>query len=165
MIPVSCPINSLLDPPVDFRAGQGAPTRHNGDYGEEAQRRPARKDAAQRARNLWDRTLAIAALMDPMGAVLDGGGRTGQPDRRPSHPKPPIVGNPVRYLRGRHHHAGNLDEGAPRREMADSGTGPRLRGLPTTSPDALTLRTEAAYTLRQSSAITSSLSEMTRAAS
>src|SRR6266404_2791567 len=42
---VSCPINNLLDPPADFRAGQGAPTRHSGHYGEEAQRRPARKDA------------------------------------------------------------------------------------------------------------------------
>jgi hypothetical protein len=36
---VSCPINYLLDPPVDFRAGQGAPTRHTGRYGEETQRR------------------------------------------------------------------------------------------------------------------------------
>jgi hypothetical protein len=39
----------LLDPPADFRAGQGAPTSHSAYYGEEAQRRPARKDAAQRA--------------------------------------------------------------------------------------------------------------------
>jgi hypothetical protein len=35
----------LLDSPADFRAGQGAPTSHSGHYGEEAQRRPARKDA------------------------------------------------------------------------------------------------------------------------
>jgi hypothetical protein len=41
-------MNNLLDPPADFRAGQGAPTSHSGHYGEEAQRRPARKDAAQR---------------------------------------------------------------------------------------------------------------------
>jgi len=54
---VSCPINNLLDPPADFGAGQGAPTSHSGYYGEEAQRRPARKDAAQRASYLWDRTL------------------------------------------------------------------------------------------------------------
>jgi len=38
LILVSCPINTLLDPPADFRAGQGAPTRHSGHYGEEAQR-------------------------------------------------------------------------------------------------------------------------------
>jgi hypothetical protein len=40
----------LLDPPADFRAGQGAPTRLKSLKGtvEEAQRRPARKDAAQR---------------------------------------------------------------------------------------------------------------------
>jgi hypothetical protein len=56
---VSCPINNLLDPPADFRAGQGAPTspRHLKGTGEEAQRRPARKDAAQRVSYLWDRTL------------------------------------------------------------------------------------------------------------
>src|SRR6266851_4910089 len=55
---VSCPTNNLLDPPVDFRAGQGAPTSHSGHYGEEAQRRPARKDTAQRVSYWWDRTLA-----------------------------------------------------------------------------------------------------------
>jgi hypothetical protein len=56
---VSCPINNLLDPPPDFRAGQGAPTRgYLKGTGEEAQRRPARKDAAQRVSYLWDRTLA-----------------------------------------------------------------------------------------------------------
>src|ERR1700723_1960710 len=54
---VSCPKNNLLDPPADFRAGQGAPTSHSGHYGEEAQRRPARKDAAQRVSYVWDRTL------------------------------------------------------------------------------------------------------------
>jgi uncharacterized lipoprotein YmbA len=60
---VSCPINNLLDPPADFRAGQGAPTRHNSSKGtgEEAQRRPARKDAAQRVSYLWGRTPWIAA--------------------------------------------------------------------------------------------------------
>src|ERR1700676_1381377 len=56
---VSCPTNNLLDPPADFRAGQGAPTRHSAYYGEEAQRRPARKDAAQRVSYLWDRTLGF----------------------------------------------------------------------------------------------------------
>src|SRR5258708_28929078 len=55
--PVSCLTNTLLDPPADFRAGQGAPTRHSGYYVEEAQRRPARKDAAQRVRYFRDRTL------------------------------------------------------------------------------------------------------------
>src|SRR6266852_1866125 len=54
---VSCPTNNLLDPPADCRAGQGAPTRHSGYYGEEAQRRPARQDAAQRVSYWWDRTL------------------------------------------------------------------------------------------------------------
>src|ERR1700730_7962224 len=54
---VSCPINNLLDPPADFSAGQGAPTSHSGYYGEEVQRSPARKDAAQRVSYLWDRTL------------------------------------------------------------------------------------------------------------
>jgi hypothetical protein len=48
---VSCPVNNLLDPPANFRAGQGAPTRgYSKDTGEVAQRRPARKDAAQRVR-------------------------------------------------------------------------------------------------------------------
>jgi hypothetical protein len=57
---VSSPVNTLLDPPAHFRAGQGAPTRQKckrrtGEEaqrrtGEEAQRRPARKDAAQRVR-------------------------------------------------------------------------------------------------------------------
>jgi hypothetical protein len=71
LVLVPCPTNSLLDPPANFRAGQGAPTRHSGHYGEEAdgrpadgrpaQRRPARKGAAQRVRNLWDRTLATCA--------------------------------------------------------------------------------------------------------
>src|SRR6202022_2342127 len=56
---VSCPINNLLDAPADFCAGQGAPTSHSGHYGEEAQRRPAQKDAAQRVSYLWDRTLAL----------------------------------------------------------------------------------------------------------
>ena len=55
---VSCRINNLLDPPADFRAGQGAPTSHSAHYGEEAQRRPARKDAAQRVSYLCDRTPA-----------------------------------------------------------------------------------------------------------
>ena len=47
--PVSCPISTLLDPPVNFRAGQGAPTRDGQlkGTGEEAQRRTARKGAAQ----------------------------------------------------------------------------------------------------------------------
>src|SRR5713101_4429073 len=54
---VSCPTNNLLDPPADCRAGQGAPTSHSVHYGEEAQRRPARQDAAQRANYWWDRTL------------------------------------------------------------------------------------------------------------
>src|SRR6266851_8577825 len=49
---VSCLTNTLLDPPADCRAGQGAPTRHSAHYGEEAQRRPARQDAAQRVRYL-----------------------------------------------------------------------------------------------------------------
>jgi hypothetical protein len=45
---VSCPINNLLDPPADFRAGQGAPTRgYLKGTGEEA----------QRVSYLWDRTL------------------------------------------------------------------------------------------------------------
>jgi hypothetical protein len=56
---VSCPTDNLLDPPADFRAGQGAPTSHSEHYGEEAQRGPARKDAAQRVSYRWDRTLAI----------------------------------------------------------------------------------------------------------
>jgi hypothetical protein len=45
VIALSCPINNLLDPPADFRAGQGAPTSHSGlkGTGEEA-----RQDAAQR---------------------------------------------------------------------------------------------------------------------
>ena len=38
---VSCPTNTLHDPPADFSVGQGAPTSHSGHYGEEAQRRPA----------------------------------------------------------------------------------------------------------------------------
>src|SRR3984893_5774053 len=60
---VSCPINTLLDPPANFRAGQGAPTRgYLKGTGEEAQRRPARKGAAQRVRYLWDRTLALLRL-------------------------------------------------------------------------------------------------------
>ena len=59
---MSCPTNNLLDPPADFRAGQGAPTRHSGYYGEEAQRRPARKDAAQRVSYSWDRTLASLVI-------------------------------------------------------------------------------------------------------
>jgi hypothetical protein len=44
-------VNPLVDSPADFRAGQGAPTRQKCERGtgEEAQRRPARKDAAQRA--------------------------------------------------------------------------------------------------------------------
>src|SRR3984893_19548910 len=56
---VSCPINTLLDPPAKSLAGQGAPTRQRQlkGTGEEAQRRPARKGAAQRVRYLWDRTL------------------------------------------------------------------------------------------------------------
>jgi hypothetical protein len=50
---VSCPINNLLDPPADFCAGQGAPTReYLKGTGEEAQRRPAKKDAAQWLRYL-----------------------------------------------------------------------------------------------------------------
>src|ERR1700693_2741113 len=56
-----CPVNTLLGPPANFRAGQGAPTRHNGHYGEEAQRRPARKGAAQRVRYSLDRALAVCA--------------------------------------------------------------------------------------------------------
>jgi hypothetical protein len=67
---VSCPINNLLDPPADFRVGQGAPTSHSGYYGEEAQRRPARKDAAQRASYLWDRTLE---RMPPAAERLEHG--------------------------------------------------------------------------------------------
>ena len=57
---VSCPVNTLLDPPANFRAGQGAPTRQKSERGtgEEVQRRPARKGAAQRVRYLRDRTLA-----------------------------------------------------------------------------------------------------------
>src|ERR1700733_9559122 len=54
---VSCPANNLLDPPADFSVGQGAPTSHSGHYGEEAQRCPTLKGAAQRARYLWDTTL------------------------------------------------------------------------------------------------------------
>ena len=54
---VSCPTNTLHDPPADFSVGQGAPTSHSGHYGEEAQRCPALKDAAQRVRYLWDTTL------------------------------------------------------------------------------------------------------------
>src|SRR5260370_33664736 len=50
---VSCLTNTLLDPPADCRAGQGAPTRGClKGTGEEAQRRPARQDAAQRVRYL-----------------------------------------------------------------------------------------------------------------
>ena len=56
---MSCPINNLLDPPPDFCTGQGAPTSHSGHYGEEAQRRPVQKDAAQRVSYLWDRTLGL----------------------------------------------------------------------------------------------------------
>src|SRR3984957_20409135 len=47
---VSCPANNLLDPPAYFGVGQGAPTSHGGHYGGEAQRCPALKGAAQRAR-------------------------------------------------------------------------------------------------------------------
>src|ERR1700730_9593397 len=72
---VSCPINTLLDPPANFRAGQGAPTRQRQlkGTGEEAQRRPARKGAAQRVRYLWDRTLVYrfggAAVMAARSSV------------------------------------------------------------------------------------------------
>src|ERR1700738_1260820 len=59
-------MNALLDSPADFRAGQGAPTRgYLKGTGEEAQRRPARKGAAQRVRYLWDRTLRLAIYWEP----------------------------------------------------------------------------------------------------
>jgi hypothetical protein len=53
---------------VDFRAGQGAPTRHTGQYGEEAQRRLG-SEKAQRVRNLWDRTL-VAVYRGEIKAML-----------------------------------------------------------------------------------------------
>src|ERR1700722_4347999 len=68
---VSCPVDTLLDPPANFRAGQGAPTRHSGHYGEEAQRRPARKGAAQRVRYLWDRTLGYPGAFQGAKALAE----------------------------------------------------------------------------------------------
>ena len=44
---VSCPVNILRISRADFRDWQGAATRHSTDYGEEPQRRQARKDAAK----------------------------------------------------------------------------------------------------------------------
>ena len=85
---VSYPVNTLLDPPANCRAGQGAPTRqkYKRGTGEEAQRRPARKGAAQRVRYLRDRTLVSCPtnnLLDPPTDCRAGQGAPTRPQRRP----------------------------------------------------------------------------------
>jgi hypothetical protein len=69
---VSCPTDTLHDPPAGFSVGQGAPTSHSGHYGEEAQRPPgatlpgalwvSSRDAAQRERYFVGYDTSTAAM-------------------------------------------------------------------------------------------------------